>query len=176
MLRAALQAAKEWRETDNPYILPNVARRYQSNRHGVQKDAMKIIRYALGVETTTHDTEGSKRALGANVYSLHSFRHTFVSFCTNAGVPLAIITEIVGHSSPMMTKHYSHINNDAKQNAISVLPMLSEKQDADNVIDAEPISADNLRQRLIAYINTATEEQLQAIVHTLPSTTPRLLA
>ena len=54
--------------------------------------------------------------------------------------------------------------------------MLSEKQDADDVIDAEPIPPDDLRQRLIAYINTATEEQLQAIAHNLPSAEPRLLA
>ena len=176
VLHAALQAALKWRQVDSPYILPNVAKRYQTNHDGIQKDAMKIIRYALDVETTTHDTEDTKRARGANVYSLHSFRHTFVSFCANAGVPLAIVAEIVGHGSPMMTKHYSHINNEAKQNAISVLPMLSETQDADDVIDAEPIPPDDLRQRLIAYINTATEEQLQVIAHNLPSATPRLLA
>ena len=96
VLRDALMKAKEWQEPDNPYILPNVARRYQTNRCGVQRDAMKIISCALGVETTTHDTDGCKRARGANVYSLHSFRHTFVSFCANAGVPDSVVAQLPG--------------------------------------------------------------------------------
>lgn len=122
VLRDALLNAQTWRRDDSPYILPNVAQRYQRNRNGVQKDAMKIFRCALGIETTTHDTGGCRRALGANIYSLHSFRHTFVSFCANAGVPLAIVAEIVGHGNPAMTRHYTHVNDSAKEKAIDVLP------------------------------------------------------
>ena len=40
VLHEALQAALKWRKAESPYILPNVAKRYQSNRCGVQKDAM----------------------------------------------------------------------------------------------------------------------------------------
>ena len=165
VLRRALLSAQAWRQPDNPYILPNVARRYQTNRYGVQKDAKKIIHCALGVETTTHDTEGSKRALGANVYSLHSFRHTFVSFCANAGVPLAVVSEIVGHGSPMMTKHYSHINDESKDKAISVLPNVG-FEDAVDVASQDNI--DEMRSHLISYINTATAEQLMAMSRLLP--------
>ena len=162
-LYEALLKALTWRQDASPYILPSVAKRYQSNRCGVQKDVMKIIRCALGVETTIRDTD-AKRALAANVYSLHSFRHTFVSFCANAGVPLAVVAEIVGHGNPAMTRHYAHVNNTAKQNAISALPMLTGGTNDANTAE----TADGLRQRLLAYVTTATPQQLQTLGHLLP--------
>ena len=187
VLRDALLRAQDWRQPDSPYILPNVARRYQTNHTGVQKDAMKIIRCALGVETTDKsavncpDDEGKgkkamtvredapRRKLGANVYSLHSFRHTFVSFCVNSGVPTEIVAAIVGHANPVMTRHYAHVNDNAKQSAIDVLPMLSahEEPDASDAQEAKP--TDGLRQRLISYINAASTEQLLAMSRLLPA-------
>lgn len=188
VLREALLRAQDWRQPDSPYILPNVARRYQTNHTGVQKDAMKIIRCALGVETTDKsavncpdDDEGKgkkamtvredapKRKLGANVYSLHSFRHTFVSFCVNSGVPTEIVAAIVGHGNPVMTRHYAHVNDDAKQSAIDVLPMLSahEASEASDAPETNP--TDGLRQRLMSYINAASDEQLLALSRLLPA-------
>jgi hypothetical protein len=97
------------------------------NPSGVQKDVMKIIHCATGEATTAiKDPMMGQRKLAANVYSLHSFRHTFVSFCANAGVPLAVVAEIVGHGNPAMTEHYSHISTAAKQEAINALPFLKE--------------------------------------------------
>ncbi len=125
-LRSALLWAKGWRRQDAPYILPNVADRYQRNHDGIQKDVMKIIRIALGVETTESGDTGTRRKLAANIYSLHSFRHTFVSFCANAGVPMAVVASIVGHGNPAMTRHYAHISAEAKGKAIGSLPSLTE--------------------------------------------------
>ena len=150
--------ALQWRQPDNPYILPNVAKRYQHNRCGVQQDAMKIIHCALGVETSTRDTEG-KRALPANLYSLHSFRHSFCSFCANAGVPLDIVAEIVGHGNPAMTRHYAHLNDTAKENAISVLPMLNGQRT--EVPDTVVGDAEAVRRKLISMINSADASQLK---------------
>lgn len=158
MLREALLKALQWRQIDSPYILPNVAERYQRYRYGVQKDAMKIIHCALGVETSTRDTEG-KRALPANLYSLHSFRHSFCSFCANAGVPLDIVAEIVGHGNPVMTRHYTHVNNAAKENAISVLPMLNGQRT--EVPDTVDVDAEAVRRKLISMINSADASQLK---------------
>lgn len=124
----ALRGALEWRENNKAgedYVLPAVADRYKRNPSGIQKDVMKIIRCATGMDTTvgTDETFG-RRKLAANAYSLHSFRHTFVSFCANAGVPLAIVAEIVGHGNPAMTRHYSHITTEAKRGAIDALPVI----------------------------------------------------
>ena len=149
LYEALLEAAK-WRSDNKKredYILPKVADRYKRNPSCIQKDVMKIIRCATGLATTAgRDRLHGQRKLAANVYSLHSFRHTFVSFCANAGVPLAVVAEIVGHGNPAMTEHYSHISTESKREAIKALPSIciTTSQD-DDVID-EPLS---LRRKAI---------------------------
>ena len=111
---------------------------------------MKIIHCATGEETTADKGRlPGQRKLAANIYSLHSFRHTFVSFCANAGVPLAVVAEIVGHGNPAMTEHYSHISTESKRNAIMALPSFSNPapQGPDDVVIDEPLS---LQRKAIA--------------------------
>ena len=115
---------------------------------------MKIIRCATGLETTGHKST-SQRALNPNLYSLHSFRHTFVSFCANAGVPLDVVASIVGHGSTAMTRHYAHISDAAKDKAIQALPVLrlSDAPENDPEKDAllkglASLSADQLAELL----------------------------
>ena len=135
-LRKALIRAQTWRIDGNPYILPNVAERYQRNRYGIQKDVQKIIRLALGVETTEKsENTHTQRALGASIYSLHSFRHTFASFAINAGVSMAVIQEILGHGSPIVTKHYSHISDETKAKAIAALPEIEQAEEPKDITD-----------------------------------------
>ena len=81
---------------------------------------------------------GARKSMDAVSYSLHSFRHTFVSFCANAGVPLDIVATIVGHGSSAMTRHYAHISDEAKKQAIATLPVLS-----------QPIGETPARQQLL---------------------------
>ncbi len=157
-LRAALFDALQWRDRNQEkedYILPAVAARYKSNPSGIQKDVMKIIRCATGLETTSAESVG-RRKLAANAYSLHSFRHTFVSFCANAGVPLAIVAEIVGHGNPAMTRHYSHITTEAKRGAIDALPMSG----ATGTPSALPDPLEGLKQRIAAALGAASETAL----------------
>ncbi len=47
----------------------------------------------------------------------HTLRHTYCSWLAISGVPLFTIGELVGHSSVEMTKRYSHLCPDAKQEA-----------------------------------------------------------
>ena len=147
----ALLDAVKWKGDNKPrenYILPHVAERYARNHTGIQKDVMKIIHCATGEETTA-DKEclPGQRKLAANIYSLHSFRHTFVSFCANAGVPLAVVAEIVGHGNPAMTEHYSHISTESKRSAIKSLPSLAASVPDDDVVIDEPLS---LQRKTIA--------------------------
>jgi hypothetical protein len=124
---------------------------------------MKIIRCATGLETTSSETIG-RRKLAANAYSLHSFRHTFVSFCANAGVPLAIVAEIVGHGNPAMTRHYSHITTEAKRGAIAALPIL------ESTLPAKPIAPqENLKQRLLEAVSKADDDKINKIIYALES-------
>ena len=140
-LRPALEEAQAWRDTNlkgQDYILPAIAKRSQYNPSGIQKDVMKVIRCATGLDTNTSDTPG-KRILKANLYSLHSFRHTFVSFCANAGVSLDIVAEVVGHGSPVMTRHYAHISDTAKNAILNALPSQQPKEETND--DDTPANA-----------------------------------
>ena len=60
----------------------------------------------------------------------HSLRHSFVSLCANAGVPLAAVQAIVGHSSPAMTRHYSHLGIEAARGAVAALPAVTMEAEA----------------------------------------------
>ena len=125
-LYQALMKALKFRERNKPgedYIIPLVAARYQYNPGGIQADVKKIIACATGCDVTA-STCSAHRVHRANLYSLHSFRHTFVSFCANAGVPLDVVAAIVGHGSSAMTRHYAHISDQSKRTALAALPML----------------------------------------------------
>ena len=123
------------------YILPHIAERYRRNHTGIQKDVMKIIQCATGLETTVDKSElYGRRKIAANAYGLHSFRHTFVSFCANAGVPYSVVASIVVHGNPAMTEHYSHISTESKRSAIKSLPSLAASVPDDNVVIDEPLS------------------------------------
>jgi hypothetical protein len=52
----------------------------------------------------------------------HSLRHTFVSLCREANAPLAVVEAIVGHATPSMTRHYTHISELAAGQAVAALP------------------------------------------------------
>ena len=171
-LLSALEKAKEWRSENQPgedYILPKVAHRYLTNPSGIQKDVMKIIRCATGLETTGHKSN-SQRALNPNLYSLHSFRHTFVSFCANAGVPLDVVASIVGHGSPAMTRHYAHISDAAKGKAIQALPVLrlsdapeSDPEKEGLLKELSSLSAEQLAELIKATKNPLSVENLKAM-------------
>ena len=156
-LRSALEKAQSWRSENLPgedYILPKIAHRYQTNPWGIQKDTMKIIRCATGLETTGKKSM-AKRTRNPNIYSLHSFRHTFVSFCANAGVPLDVVASIVGHGSTAMTRHYAHISDAAKSKAIDALPVLRLSETAEN---------DPEKEGLLKELSSLSAEQLAELV------------
>ena len=187
-LRAALEETKTWRvdEKDSAFILPNVAERYKNNHSGISKDISKLLAH-VGIATTIDadketrrkqrkvmDKDGHEQIVKNRVcqYSMHSFRHTFVSFCANAGVPLAIVQSIVGHGSPAMTRHYTHISQEAAQGAINALPMSGTvaKSAFDDIIDVGVIHIDkNLepeRAKLIKLINAANMMTVRKLLKT----------
>lgn len=148
----ALHGALAWRENNKPkedYILPQIADCYKPledgsanpRANGIQKSVMKIIRCATGLETKADKAATyGRRKIAANAYGLHSFRHTFVSFCANAGVPYSVVASIVGHGNPAMTEHYSHITTESKRSAIQSLPSLAASVPQDDIVIDEPLS------------------------------------
>ena len=158
MLKNGLQEAQEWKR--DGYILPDVAARYSYNRTGVYKTIQKIVACATGLEITMK-TEGLKGgARNAAQFGAHSFRHSFVSFCASAGVPLAIVQQIVGHGSPAMTEHYFNASKEAKQAAIEALPDIG----ADVPQQPKDITADALRMKAHDLLDTLPLEAVKAFL------------
>ena len=125
--RAALETAATWRDKDTDYICPNLATRYGYNPQGVRHDAVQVFKNcnakdAPPVFVINRKVKGRRQA--TNVIGFHSLRHSFVSFCANAGVPLAVVQALVGHGSPAMTRHYTHISPEAAQGAMRALPVI----------------------------------------------------
>jgi integrase len=56
--------------------------------------------------------------------SYHSLRHTAVSLLKDAGIPEAVVMELVGHDSHQMSAHYTHVGFDALTRAAAALPNL----------------------------------------------------
>lgn len=50
-----------------------------------------------------------KEKLYNNEISLHTLRHTFISYLVDSGVPLRTVQEIAGHSSLKTTLRYTHV-------------------------------------------------------------------
>jgi len=58
----------------------------------------------------------------------HSLRHTYVSLQAESGTPQAVVQAIVGHGNPAMTRHYTHIGEEAAKAAALAMPS--------NIVDA----------------------------------------
>lgn len=59
--------------------------------------------------------------------SYHSLRHTATSWLKNAGVPEAVVRDIIGHDSPIVSRGYTHVDDATKRRAIKRLPHLGVK-------------------------------------------------
>jgi integrase len=54
--------------------------------------------------------------------SFHALRHTAVSLLKDAGIPEAVVMELVGHDSKAMSAHYTHVGTEALAKAVAALP------------------------------------------------------
>jgi integrase len=56
--------------------------------------------------------------------SFHSLRHTATSMLKAAGVSESVTRDIVGHESAQISRHYTHVEDSAKREALAKLPNL----------------------------------------------------
>lgn len=102
--RAANKVLKEYRN----FVCPRMAERHVRDKTLLPILIRKTIEKA-GIETSVKPERGVKRR---PVLSFHSFRHAFVSNLKMAGVSVQAAMELVGHHSPEISEHYTHINEE----------------------------------------------------------------
>jgi integrase len=66
---------------------------------------------------------------GISDFVIHDLRHTCAAHLVSAGVPLAEVRDLLGHSTIMMTERYAHLDPGSVRNAVSVLDGLSAERD-----------------------------------------------
>ncbi len=72
--------------------------------------------------------EGRGRGSALHGLSFHCLRHTAVTFLKEAGVPSAVVMELVGHDSEQMSELYTHVGYDALKQAAESLPDILNKE------------------------------------------------
>jgi len=128
-LYEALIEAKQWK--CNQYVTPKSAARYsKTNAEGknvgnnvIDIDVLKPIRW-IGLEPAV-EVPGRKKKM--TVYGFHSLRHSFASFCAEAGIPKATLLSILGTESEIADKFYTHVSDESQWKAVEAI---SWKQDA----------------------------------------------
>ena len=133
-----LTEAFEWRE--DQYVCPKSAARYnKQNREGknvgnnlVNIDVLRVIRW-IGLEPSISVPGRNKKM---TVYGFHSLRHSFASFCAEAGVPKAVLLSILGTDSDIADKYYTHVGEDAQQLAITAISDIRNGKSAQEKVSA----------------------------------------
>lgn len=134
------------------YVMPKLANDYERGTGRLTHHTQRIFE-RCGIKTHADAPNGQRRRA---VVSFHSLRHTFVSMSANAGVPLALVQAIVGHSSPAMTRHYFHESADALKMAVAALP------DVGGTLHAAP-APEASRGEFAALLDGMTRERLRAL-------------
>ena len=124
-LLEVLQGALAWKTGEADYVCPNIATRYnKTNALGknvgnnlVNIDMLRVIRW-IGLEPSIEVPGRDKKV---TVYGFHSLRHSFASYCAEAGVPQATVLSILGADSEIVNKYYTHVGDEAQRQAIAAI-------------------------------------------------------
>lgn len=114
-----------WKIGETDYVCPNIAARYnKTDARGknvgnnlVNIDMLQVIRW-IGLEPSVAVPGRDKKV---TVYDFHSLRHSFASYCAEAGVPQATVVSILGADSEIVSKFYTHVGDEAQQQAIAAI-------------------------------------------------------
>jgi integrase len=104
------------------FLFPKLAQMYQTEnkRSTITRQIQKHFEMC-GICTQKAGTGKGTGKRAIVEVGFHSLRHTYVSLHAERGTPAAMIQNIVGHSNPAMTRHYTHVNVDAARRTANVL-------------------------------------------------------
>ena len=122
------------------YVLPDMAEKYDRDPSVLTKQIQKFFEDKCKIKTLKNKTgkewydkaiekwEDNDKKGPEPVYQravvqvgFHSLRHTYVSIQAEQGTPMAVVQSVIGHGSPAMTAHYTHIGETAAIEAANAL-------------------------------------------------------
>ncbi len=145
------------------FLLPKLASAYNNvNKRPTMIRKIQAHFEACGIQTHKPGTgKGTKKRAVIQV-GFHSLRHTYVSLHAEGGTPQAIIQGNVGHSSPAMTRHYTHIGEIAALNVSKVLEL---------PFNANSRTTEPEREKLIEMAKTADIDKIKKVIELLENDT-----
>jgi integrase len=143
-------------------VCPELAEVYRRDSVRLSKLTRAVFE-ACDLETRAKGTEG--RAVAASLRGFHSFRHSFATECARGGIPLGLVQEWLGHSSPEITRIYENWKID---------------QDGGRVLAALPSVTKGTEPKALPEGTAAPQieterDRLRALADSLPTTRVREL-
>jgi integrase len=111
-----------------PRAAAQLARSKAEHIGGLSNQFHDILVAAGLVPRRTHkkskDGKGRSSRRRASEVSFHSFRHTTTSLLKSAGIPQAVVMDLVGHESKAISQIYTHVDEVEKRRALDAMPAI----------------------------------------------------
>ncbi|MCK4982674.1 MAG: tyrosine-type recombinase/integrase, partial [Victivallaceae bacterium] len=147
-------------EDKTGYVMPGMAERYTRDKnHGnIEKEIQRHFE-ACGIQCHKEGTGAGTEKRAIVEVGFHSLRHTYVSLHAERGTSVTVIQGNVGHGSPAMTAHYTHISEDKAVEVAKVLDCIT--------TEAQEVPLEPQRERLKQLADTLSLEKIERIINTL---------
>ena len=113
---------------DDPeaFLFPALAGRETGGANGLSREFVMLMDRA-GIERRVIRSGGGEKSAGRNIFDLgeHSFRHSFNSHLSRAGVPEDVRQRLCGHDSKEVNRRYTHHEIEALRASVAKLPGVS---------------------------------------------------
>jgi integrase len=120
----SLPRANDPREPVHPRAYESVT----SGRKNTDPISKQFIKLLVRAGLREDERQGAGQLPGArrrlSELSFHCLRHNAVSLLKEAGVPHAVVQELIGHDSEAVSAQYTHVGDEALQKAVAALPKI----------------------------------------------------
>ena len=166
VLKAILEETPKGQRRD--YVLPDLAKLYDGGSPAGTSRVSKIVRnHFAACEIETQEKHDDQQRATCRV-GFHSLRHSFVTLCAKAGVPLPVVQELCGHESPAIQQAYIHIGPEAAQTAINALPSIAESTSD----ESENAAVEAQRTRALELLKGASATDVVKVLNILNAKRP----
>ena len=101
------------------FLCPKLSGKISGGRRGLSETFKRIVQKAR-IDPMTVQGKGIRKF---SRRTFHSLRHSFNSALANAGVAEEVRMKLTGHSSKVMNKNYTHLQDDTLKNAMTSFPL-----------------------------------------------------